>query len=47
MGSDKDWGEFEDQWHSVLHDCSIGGHEIDYFHMRECYKLEGEFEKFN
>lgn len=47
FGEDDAWGAFEDEWHSVLHDSSIGGHEIEYFHMRECFKLEGAFAGFN
>ncbi len=46
LGLDKDWDSFEESWHDILHDASIGGYEIDYFHMRECFKLEGEFAKF-
>jgi hypothetical protein len=47
LGSDVVWSDLETAWHDVLHDPSIGGHEIDYFHMRECFKLEKQFARFN
>jgi Protein of unknown function (DUF3800) len=47
LGSDDVWSGLETQWHGVLHDSAIGGHEIEYFHMRECFRLEGEFAPFN
>jgi hypothetical protein len=46
LADDGTWGQFEEQWHAVLHNVSIGGHEMDYFHMRECFKLEEEFSNF-
>jgi len=46
LGSDDAWSDFEDEWHEVLHDTSIGGRSIEYFHMHECYKLENEFAPF-
>jgi hypothetical protein len=47
LGSDVVWTALEDTWHHVLHDPSIGGYEIEYFHMRECFKLEKQFARFN
>ncbi len=47
LGLDSDWDDIEEKWHSVLHDTSIGGYEIDYFHMRECCLLKEQFAPFN
>ncbi len=44
LGRDDTWSEVQDQWHSVLQNT---GKPIDYFHMRECFKLEDQFEGFN
>lgn len=46
LGRDDEWEKFEQEWHNVLTDESIGGRSIDYFHMRDCYKLDGVFEGF-
>jgi len=43
LGRDNVWEEFEGQWHEVLHSAK----EIEWFHMRDCFKLEGQFETFN
>jgi hypothetical protein len=44
LGRDDTWSEFQDQWHDVL---EHAGKRIEYFHMRECFKLDGQFSGFN
>ena len=43
FASDEVWTEFEPLWHDALHTEPA----IDYFHMRECFKLEKQFVAFN
>jgi hypothetical protein len=43
LGRDDTWNSFSDDWESVLQQSP----PIKFFHMRECIKLEGEFEFFN
>jgi hypothetical protein len=44
LGRDDDWEALGDAWRDVLHNV---GPRIEYFHMFECYKLTGQFEKFD
>jgi hypothetical protein len=43
LGRDDAWSDFERQWHDAL----CNGKPIDFFHMRECFKLEGQFAGWN
>ena len=42
LGPDDIWTAFQDDWHTALQDAPA----IDFFHMRECFKLEGQFRGF-
>ncbi len=44
LATDHTWGQLENQWHEVIQDSTIGGRPIGHFRMRECFKLEGQFE---
>ena len=42
LGPDDVWTAFQDEWHAVLQNAPT----INFFHMRECFKLEGQFQGF-
>lgn len=43
LADDGVWDRFEQGWHNALQ----ADPKIEYFHMRECIKLEGQFEGFS
>lgn len=43
LATDDVWAEFEGRWQDVLEH----GRKIEWFHMRECIKLEAQFQSFN